>query len=147
MPFECDNPAFLENVEIHEIKRKEKLYTFKVCRLIHRYLDFRIEKRTNYLLIKVSTVCYLGNKARVFVFVAETHRLFYFKLHFSTEEVILQPLREQVLYFYSTSATKYTYFFPVRKNAVCWSVTSFLHKTAGKAVLCNTFVIFKMQVF
>ena len=33
-------------------------------------------------------------------------RLLYFKQHSNTEEVILQQLQEQALYFYSTMATK-----------------------------------------
>ena len=37
--------------------------------------------------------------------------LLYFKQHFDTEEVILQQRREQVLYFYSTMATKYSWSF------------------------------------
>ena len=64
-------------------------------------------------------------------------RFLYFKQHFDTEEVILQQPREQVLYFYSTTATK--------KNEVGQSVTSYLNKTAKKAVPRCTLVLFGMQ--
>ena len=38
-------------------------------------------------------------------------RLFYFKQHFDTEEFILQQPREQVLYFYYTTAPKLSWSF------------------------------------
>ena len=44
---------------------------------------------------------------------------------FLTSEVTLQHEWEQVHYFYSTKATKYSWPFPLEKNEVCWSETSF----------------------
>ena len=68
--------------------------------------------------ISEHTYC-LRNKARVrscllqnnlrggeMLFEIDKPRLLYFKQHFDTEEVILQQPREQVLYFYSTTAKK-----------------------------------------
>ena len=63
-----------------------------------------------------------------------TPRLFYFKQHLFTSEVILQQPREQALYFYSTTAIKRADRFPLKKNEVGQSLTSFLNKTAEKVV-------------
>ena len=59
----------------------------------------------------------------------------YFKQHFDTVDIILQQLREQV---HSTTVTKNNraYRFPLKKNEVGKSVTSFLNKPAEKAVPC-----------
>ena len=37
----------------------------------------------------------------------EVQRISYFKQHFDIEEIILQQPREQIPYFYSSTATKY----------------------------------------
>ena len=56
--------------------------------------------------IKHALSCLLQNNLRggEMLFKIENH--LYFKQHFETEEVILQQPREQVLYFFFTTATK-----------------------------------------